>query len=247
MVALPGTRSFGSGGGTRGARGRGWWINYRAGKGGRHLQGEYSHLNMDELKAWNEAIYSLGSQFIYMDIVVEPLHKDTDRKGEVLEEYRLVMELASEVFPRATENFVKLLEAQKDGYKSSTLHRVEKTVGLMGGNVWKNTGKCFDDLRMPTSLTSMDQRENMVLSHIPGVITMLSQRVQEIDSRFLLCSNHAPHLDGKALAIGRLDDPSLEQVQKWESTLITQNGFPTAVQLRVSECGVLEEEARKSA
>ena len=123
----------------------------------------------------------------------------------------------------------------------------EKTVGLLGGNVWKETGKCHEDLRMSTSLTSMNQKENMVLSHIPGVITMLSQRVQEIDSRFLLCSSHAPHLDGKALAIGRLDDQSLEQVQKWESTLITQNGFPTAVSLRISDCGILDEDASQVA
>lgn len=236
-------RSF-SGGGTRGSRGRGWWINYRAGKGGRHLQGEYSHLNMDELRAWNDAVFSLGSQFVYLDVVVEPLHKDSERKAEALEEHRLVIELASQVFPRATENFVKLLTSETDGYKSSTLHRVEKTVGLMGGNVWKNTGKCHEDMRMTTSLTSMAQIENMVLSHIPGTITMLSQRVQEIDSRFLLCCSHAPHLDGKALAIGRLDDESLEQVKKWESTLITQNGFPTTVQLRIAECGIVEEATR---
>ena len=211
------------------------------------MQGEYSHLNIEELRAWNDAVFSLGSQLVYMDIVVETLHKDSERKAEALEEHRLVIELANQVFPRATENFVKLLSSETDGYKSSTLHRVEKTVGLMGGNVWKNTGKCHEDMRMPTSLTSMAQLEKMVLSHIPGTITMLSQRVQEIDSRFLLCRSHAPHLDGKALAIGRLDDESLEQVKKWESTLITQNGFPTTVQLRIAECGLLEEATSESA
>jgi cyclophilin family peptidyl-prolyl cis-trans isomerase len=234
-----GARSFGSGGGSRGARGHGWWINYREGKGGRHLQGEYSHLNIEELKAWNDAVFSLGSQFVYMDVLVEPLHQDDDRKDR--EQHRLVIELANETFPRATENFVKLLEARKDGFLSSTLHRVEKKVGLLGGNVWNNTGKCHESLRMPTSLTSMQQSEKMVLSHLPGVVTMLSQRVGEIDSRFLLCCTHAPHLDGKAVAIGRMDDASLEQVRKWESSLITQKGHPTTVQLRIAECGILEE------
>lgn len=243
----PSFRSFGSGGGSRGARGHGWWVNYRAGKGGRHLQGEYSHLNVDELKAWNDAVFSLGSQFVYMDILVEPLHQDEDRDEKDLERHRLVVELASEVFPRATENFTKLLQAEKAGFKSSTLHRVEKNVGLMGGNVWKGTGKCHEDLCMPTSLTSMEQNENMVLSHLPGVVTMLSQRVQEIDSRFLLCSKHAPHLDGKAVAIGRLDEQSLDQVQQWESTLITQKGRPSIVQLRILDCGLLEEDAKASA
>lgn len=238
-------RQFGSGGGTRGARGHGWWVNYRAGKGGRHLQGEYSHLNIEELEQWNDAIFALGSQHVYMDIVVEPLHQEAE-KAE-LEQHRLVMEMASEVFPRATENFVKLLESESDGFLSSTLHRVEKKVGIMGGNVWNNTGRCHESLRMPTSLTSMEQTENMVLSHVPGVVTMLSQRVNEIDSRFLLCCNHAPHLDGKAVAIGRLHEASLEQVRKWESTLITQKGHPTTLQLRIADCGVLEGEEQQTA
>lgn len=240
-IGLPSVcaRNLSSDSGSRGARGHGWWVNYRAGKGGRHLQGEYSHLNIDELKVWNDAVFSLGSQFVYMDVVTEPLHHDQEKRE--LEKHRLVIELANTTFPRATDNFTKLLEASKDGYLSSTLHRVEKKVGLMGGNVWRNTGKCHESLRMPTSLTSMNQTEKMVLSHIPGVLTMLTQRVGEIDSRFLLCSNHAPHLDGKAVAIGRLDGPSLDQVQKWESSLITQKGHPTSVQLRIADCGVLDD------
>ena len=99
---------------------------------------------------------------------------------------------------------------------------------------------------METSLTAMEHREKMVLSHLPGILTMLSQRVQEIDSRFLLCSQHAPHMDGKAVAIGRLDPPSLEQVQDWESNLLTQYGVPTSLQLRVVDCGVLEEEVKEA-
>lgn len=210
------------------------------------MQGEYSHLNVDELKAWNDAVFSLGSEFAYMDILVEPVHQEEDRK-EALAQHRLIIELASEVFPRATENFKRLMELESDGFKGSNLHRVEKKVGLMGGNVWKGTGRCHEDFRMSTSLTSMEQAEKMVLSHLPGVITMLSQRVQEIDSRFLLCTHHAPHMDGKAVAIGRLDEESAEQVQKWESTLITQKGFPTTVQLRVADCGVLQEDVKESA
>ena len=235
------SRSFGSGGGARGARGHGWWINYRAGKGGRHLQGEYSHLDVDALAAWNDAVFSLGSKSVYMDIQIEPLHKDSGSDEEEKEQHRLVIELASEVFPLATQNFMELLEIDQDGYRSSTLHRVEKSVGLLGGHVWQGTGKCSETLRMATSATSMEQSEKMVLSHLPGIVTMMSQRVKEIDSRFMLCTHHSPHMDGKAVAIGRLDDESLKKVQLWESTLITQNGHPTNVALRVSDCGVLDD------
>ena len=209
------------------------------------MQGEYSHLDVEEQKKWNDAVFLLGSQLVYFDVQIEPLHQDGE--SEELQQHRLIMELATEVFPRATENFMRLLETEQDGYQSTTLHRVEKKVGLIGGHVWNGTGKCFEEFRLPTSATSMEQNENMVLSHVPGVVTMLSQRVKEIDSRFMLCTNHAPHLDGKAVAIGRLDEESLKQVQHWESTVITQNGHPTNVALRIKGCGVIEETAKESA
>ena len=100
---------------------------------------------------------------------------------------------------------------------------------------------------MPTSATSMEQTENLVLSHVPGVVTMMSQRVQEIDSRFMLCTHHAPHMDGKAVAIGRLDEESLKKVQEWESTLITQKGHPKTVALRITDCGLIENKIEESA
>ena len=58
--------------GTRGARGHGWYVNYRAGKGGRHLQGEYhDRESPNECAAWNDAILAMGSERVYMDIVME--------------------------------------------------------------------------------------------------------------------------------------------------------------------------------
>jgi cyclophilin family peptidyl-prolyl cis-trans isomerase len=267
-------RYFGSGGGSRGARGHGWWINYRAGKGGRHLQGEYSHLDVDALEAWNDAVLSLGSQLVYMDIQSEAMSSTssasaTDQKSNQggdkeasIPIHRLKIQLATAVLPKATENFIKLVQAEAGvGYKTSTLHRVEKRVGMMGGLVWKGgatssnnrkapaaIGKCHPDLRMTTSLTSMDvESEALVLSHLPGVVTMLMPRVHEVDSRFFICSHHAPHLDGKAVAIGRLADvASLETIQQWEGSLITQMGKPTNVNLRIVDCGLLMEEEEET-
>ena len=231
-------RSFGSGGGSRGSRGHGWWVNYRSGKGGRHLQGEYSHLDVESLAAWNDAVFSLGSRKALMEVSLEQIHSTQESSDAQTETQVLNLELASGVLPNAVQNFVNLLEAEEDGYKGSALHRVEKSVGIQGGLVWNDTGRCHEDFRMPTSLCSMQQSENMVLAHIPGTLTMLSQRVQEIDSRFMMCSNHAPHLDGNALAIGRLDEESLGKIRQWESTLITRNGRPTSVALKITKCYV---------
>ena len=205
-------RWMGSGGGTRGARGQGWWINYRAGKGGRHLQGDYAHLDLDMLHRWNDAVMSLGSTQAYMDIRLEDVgggggsaaasgastetgdtadSENNSNGGGGGVQHRLTFELASAVLPLATQNFIKLLEAEKGiGYTGSTLHRVEKQVGLHGGLVWnpslfpdeeknvvpmkrgrghKVVGRCHPSLAMPTSPTNMDvSSEKLVLSHLPG-------------------------------------------------------------------------------
>lgn len=59
--------------GSRGSRGHGWFIKYREGRGGRHLQGEYhDRESLEECQAWNDSILALGSTRVYMDVVVEP-------------------------------------------------------------------------------------------------------------------------------------------------------------------------------
>lgn len=269
---------MGSGGGTRGARGHGWWVNYRAGKGGRHLQGTYSHLDSDSMAEWNDAVFKLGRKLAYLDVKIESLADDNDADSDDADNdnqnddqqkiHRLTLELATEVLPLATDNVIKLIQSgsEKDngsnnnnpGYLSSTLHRVEKGVGLLGGLVDANPnhnpnnhgapltkrrmGSCHPDHRSRTSPTAMDvSSEKLVLNHLPGVITMLQPRIGEIDSRFLVLSHNAPHLDGVSVAVGRLVD-GLESVQKWESTLITSHGVPTNVVLRIVRCGLLDDD-----
>lgn len=266
---LPHRRFLGSGGGARGARGHGWWVNYRKGKGGRHLQGTYSHLDVDEMKHWNDAVFRLGSRLAYLDVRVEAL---ADEESESNPEsrtskttHRLTLELATEVLPKATDNVLKLLSSssEEEGYKSSTLHRIEKGVGVLGGLVATNPnhnpqnvhapaskrrmGACHPSLRSNTSPTAMDiSGEKLVLNHLEGVVTMLQPRIGEIDSRFLLLSHNAPHLDGISVAVGRVVD-GLDSLQQWESSLITSHGVPTNVVLRVVDCGVLESSSEATA
>jgi len=177
--------------------------------------------------------------------------------------HRLTLELATEALPKATENVLKLIEGGGDapGYHSTTLHRIEKGVGILGGLVANNPhfqsqnpsapmtkkkmGMCHPDFKMATSPTAMDvSKEHLVLNHLEGVVTMLQPRIGEIDSRFLLLSHDAPHLDGVSVAIGRLaDDESLQAVKTWESSLITSHGVPTNASLRIVGCGLLDDEA----
>lgn len=237
--------------GTRGSRGHGWYLNYRAGKGGRHLQGEYHDRESPaECAAWNDAVLMLGQTKVYMDVIAEPRrHSSAIRSKklidvpplETLQEgktYRIIMDIASMVMPETSQNFVDLLTADKEGYLGSRLYRIEKNVGLCGGDVLTNTGKTGKAAK-GQPLTMDVTSDPLSMWHIPGTISMIVPTVGEIDSRFLLCSQPAPHYDGIGRAFGRLTPESLAIVTNWQTNLLTRDGIPTAFDLIVVKCGVL--------
>lgn len=245
------TRSLATG--TRGSRGHGWYVNYRAGKGGRHLQGEYYDRDMEECKRWNDSILELGSEQVYLDVVAEPRSSssasaveggETTKQLDDLasltgERHRLVMEIATEVMPETTRNFLDLCQAESDGYRGSLLYRIEKNVGICGGDVLTNTGKT-GKAASGNPLTTEIETDPLALWHLEGAVTMLVPKVGEVDSRFVLCTETSQHLDGINRAFGRMNQESVEIIRKWQSTLLTNKGVPTSVDLVVVDCGLLD-------
>ncbi len=126
----------------RGARGHGWYVKYKTGRGGRHLQGEYwDRDSLEECEQWNRDILQLGSTKLYLDIVAEPKTATEMVKSKygppvpsldslTGESKRLELELASAVMPNVAQNFVDLLPK----YKGTRLYRFEKDVGINGGD-----------------------------------------------------------------------------------------------------------------
>jgi cyclophilin family peptidyl-prolyl cis-trans isomerase len=231
--------------GTRGARGHGWLTNYREGKGGRHLQGEYFDRSQSDALAWNRAVLELGSKRVHMKVVAEP--KSNTEQTASLDNltgaaFELEMDVASAVFPETVENFVQLLQEK---YRGTRLYRVERNVGLYGGDVVTNTGKAghaageFPRLAPTQDLSS-------ALWHVPGTLSMVVPTVGEIDSRFLLCSHYAPHLDGIHRAFGMLTDDSLALVKEWHDTLWTTYGVPAGFDLILTEGSVVDESPSSS-
>jgi len=246
-------RSFARGeGGSRGARGHGWYVKYRSGRGGRHLQGEYvDRESPEQMAAWNESILALGSQRVYMDITMEPRRTTTTSFSKKFIEVpsihtltgqtmRLEMDVATTVMPETAQNFLDLIQAPVgQGYKGTCLYRVEKQVGIYGGDMLTNTGKVGRASK--GNPMQMDiEKDPLAMWHIPGVITMLVQNVGQIDSRFLFVGHAAPHVDGIARAFGRLTPESAKFVTQWVDTLLTRVGIPTAFDLVVADCGLLE-------
>jgi cyclophilin family peptidyl-prolyl cis-trans isomerase len=260
----PSHRSFATG--SRGSRGHGWFTNYRAGKGGRHLQGEYyDRESVPQCAAWNDAVLQLGCTQIYMDIVMEPRrHVTTNVRSKTYiavpplnsltgTRHRLVIDVAATVMPATCQNFIDLLQMQsssssssssssnqdtdRQGYIGTRLYRIERDVGIYGGDVLTNTGKTGRAAHAAALTIDVAESDPLPFWHIPGTVTMLVPTVGEIDSRFMLCTRHAPHLDGICRAFGRMTDTSLEIVTKWQTNLLTLQGIPTAFDLIVVDCG----------
>ena len=246
-IIIPTNRTMATG--TRGARGHGWLKKYRAGLGGRHLQGRWHFRNVDELNAVNDDVFAMNDSstskeddnLAYLDISVG---------GE--ESRRVVIELASAALPKTTENF-KLLCKEKGssankedediigGYESTMVYKIEKTVGLCMGDIVSNDGtggRCH-----PKSGTYMQpysfEDEGHLISHTgPGIVSMMSPGVHRNDSRFLITTTDAPQLDGRFVAFGRVRD-GMDVIEDINSGVFTKRGRPT-VEIKIVGCGVLD-------
>ena len=129
---------------------------------------------------------------------------------------------------------------EEDGLIGTRLYRVEKKVGIYGGDMLTNTGKVGKAPRgNPMQLDIV--HDPLALWHVPGTITMIVQHVGSVDSRFMLMGHAAPHVDGIARAFGQLTPESTNIVTNWVDTLMTRVGIPTTYDLVVASCGVLEQ------
>ena len=228
LVTLQQARTFGTG--ARGARGLGWYQKYREGRGGRHLQGpQFDQTSREELAEINNTVFQFGSSWHYLDLQVG---------GKEI--HRLELELATAALPLTTLNF-QLLSPQ---YKDTIVHRIEKKVGLCLGDVTGRDGKsgyCHHSLS-PTG--KLLETEPLVLSHLEGIVSMISPGVDKVDSRFLVCTADVNHLDGKFVAFGRLRQESLDIVKDLEQTHYTTRGLPN-VEMKIVGGGALGDDQEK--
>mmetsp|Transcript_14133 Transcript_14133/g.21570 ORF Transcript_14133/g.21570 Transcript_14133/m.21570 type:complete len:240 (-) Transcript_14133:58-777(-) len=214
--------------GARGARGWGWYTKYRDGRGGRHLQGELFDRDVEELEAINNQVFEMGTEDAYLDI------KISDNEEAI---HRIKMQLATAAFPLTTKNFLLLCE---DGmYTDTIVHRLQKDVGMALGDISMRKGRggyCHPSLSISGKLP---ETEPLILSHLPGIVSMTCPGVDKVDSRFILCSHEAPQLDGRFVGFGRLFPESLDQVMQWMETQRTAGGgFPVA-EMKIVSCGKL--------
>lgn len=229
--------------GSRGSRGHGWLKKYRAGLGGRHLQGRYHDRDTAKLVSLNDQVFALNQtldsrKFAYLDISVGD---DKDTKSQPPK--RITIELAAAALPKTCHNFISLCQ---EGYASSKAFRIEKNVGICFGDFSSedprgDQGQCHasvQNVSVPYPPHTFEH-EPLVLSHAQkGIVSMLSAGLDKNDSRFMIMTvEDAPQLDGRLVAFGKVQQ-GLKDLEHIAASTFTKRGRPT-VDIRIVGCGLL--------
>ena len=151
---------------------------------------------------------------------------------------RLTFELASDVMPVATLNFLRLcLHRGKFTYRGTKVHRIHKNIALMGGDVERNDGT--------GNHSSFDARhfedENFIIPHSGrGLLSMASVGIDTNGSQFYISFTATTHMNGRCPVFGRLVEG--EQHLKAIESLFTFRGAPSA-EVVIAECGAEDHES----
>lgn len=232
-------------GGTRGARGHGWLKKYRAGLGGRHLQGRYHNRDRQKLVSINDEAFALN-QLVSSNIVDKPTAVYIDLQIEGNDDnnrHRIVIDLAAAALPKTCGNFAALCQDGSNGYTSTKVFKIEKNVGIcFGDNTVSNNGKggkCHPDFAAEAHNPYSFPHEPLVLSHSQkGMVTMLSSGLDKNDSRFMITTaDDSPHLDGKYVAFGRVTQ-GLKWLEETATNTYTKRGLPIT-KIEIVASGVL--------
>ena len=123
---------------------------------------------------------------------------------------RVVFELADDIVPISSENFLRLCERpQGAGYVGSELFKVQKGFAIFGGDFELNSGRGGRCAVGTSDGEREGERffpdENFIGRHsLPGVLGMGNSGVHTNSSIFYVTLTECPHLDGRNVAIGRV-------------------------------------------
>lgn len=156
---------------------------------------------------------------------------------------RLDLVLYEQTVPKTVANFSHFLREPRVGmgYSRSQFHRISKGFMAQGGDFLNSDG---------TGSTSMYGQqfpdENFLYKHSkPGMLSMANSGPDTNGSQFFITFRPTPHLDGKHVVFGHVDQTSTESLE----VLKALEHIPTGANDRpkqpitIAECGVIEEKA----
>jgi cyclophilin family peptidyl-prolyl cis-trans isomerase len=190
----------------------------------------------------NDEVFAMNSQLTAGDDgenkVSTEAYFDLSVGGE--ESRRVVIELAAAALPKTTENFRLLCQEKEGGYDSTSVYKIEKTVGLcMGDVIFDNgtSGRCHPSIGSAQTPFAFED-EGFLVSHTgPGIVSMMSPGVHRNDSRFVITTTDSPQLDGRFVAFGRVKE-GMDVINDIATGVFTKRGKPT-VEIKVAGCGVV--------
>jgi len=152
---------------------------------------------------------------------------------------RIVFELADDIVPVSSENFLRLCERPEGaGYAKSELFKVQKGFAIFGGDFELNNGR-GGRCAVGGEGERFFPDENFIGRHsFPGVLGMGNSGVHTNSSIFYVTLTESPHLDGRNVVIGRVI-LGLDVLRRISNTFCVD--FKPASPLVIHSCGrVLE-------
>lgn len=127
---------------------------------------------------------------------------------------RFEIELAHDILPKTCENFINLVLGNgKFCYKGSKVHEIAAETTIRLGDVENGGGK----LSHSSFKTRYFRDENFIIPHNSrGLISMVSPGVHSNGSQFYITLKPSPHLNGRAVAFGRITqgDDVIKEIEK---------------------------------
>lgn len=156
---------------------------------------------------------------------------------------RIIIGLHGNTVPKTVENFKKLCEGnnlQKSlTYEGSHFHRVIPNFMIQGGDITHHNG--FGGMSI---YGNKFNDENFTLKHTgPGILSMANSGPNTNSSQFFICTSKTPHLDGRHVVFGVVED-GWDVVKRIEK-LGGRSGNPSKKAI-IRKSGVLPQDLNKS-
>ena len=150
---------------------------------------------------------------------------------------RIVFELIDDVVPRTCENFRSLCsrgfnKGEAPPYKNSIFHRVIKDFMIQGGDFTNHNGTGGRSI-----YGDKFEDESFELKHNqPGILSMANAGPNTNGSQFFICTQEAPHLDGKHVVFG-IVKKGYEIIEQLNNIQTDENDKPLQ-DCKVIDCGL---------